>query len=59
LSVPAKTLPGVAGLSGSPHDLTDKGFWSRRSAPLVADSAGTNMQIIFWLFHDKQNPVRN
>jgi hypothetical protein len=49
----------VAGLSGGPHDLTDKALCSRRSASLVADSAGTNMEVIFRLFHDEQNPARN
>ena len=51
------TLPGVASFSGSPHDLTDKALWSRRSAPFVADAAGTDMQVIFGLLHDELKAI--
>jgi hypothetical protein len=43
----------VASFSGSPHDLTDKTPLSARAASGIADATGTDMQVIFGLFHDE------
>ena len=44
--LPAKALPGVTGLPGGPHDLTDKALRPGRSTPSVANTAGSDMQVI-------------
>ena len=50
-SLPAKAFPGVTGLPGGPHDLTNKALRPGRSTPSVANTAGSDMQVIVARIH--------
>ena len=52
-SLPAKAFPGVTGLLGGPHDLTNKALRPDRSAPSVANTAGSDMQVIVARIHSR------
>jgi hypothetical protein len=49
--LPAKAFPGVTGLPGGPHDLTNKALRPGRSTPSVANTAGSDMQVIVARIH--------
>jgi len=49
--LPAKALPGVTGLPGGPHNLTNKTPRPGRSTPSVANTAGSDMQVIVAWIH--------
>ena len=47
----SKAFPGVTGLPGGPHDLTDKALRPGCSTPSVANTAGSDMQVIVARIH--------
>ena len=49
----AEACPRVTSLLGGTHDLADKALRFRRSAPFVADTAGTDKQVIVARIHWK------